>query len=50
MMHPYLNPNFMWLLAWSLVYSSPQCTRCGGYHAVSKCPWPTLTTKGAMDD
>lgn len=21
----------------------PECTRCGGYHPVSRCPWPIIT-------
>jgi hypothetical protein len=34
----------MWLmtlmrLMWD-IWIVPQCTRCGGDHSLSKCPWP----------
>jgi hypothetical protein len=43
--NPYLSPYFLWPLGWSL-WLNPQCTRCGGDHALSQCRWPVASTKG----
>ena len=29
----------IWRLMWEM-WAAPQCTRCGGQHALSRCPWP----------
>jgi hypothetical protein len=36
----------MWLmtiyrLMWEM-WAQPQCTRCGGQHTLSRCPWPVV--------
>ena len=40
-----MNPAvamWLWWLWWLMWTSAPaaQCTRCGGQHALSRCPWP----------
>lgn len=32
----------LWLEIWT---SPPQCTRCGGAHTLSRCPWPAVEFK-----
>nr|WP_176936303.1 hypothetical protein [Massilia sp. PDC64] len=47
-----MNPAiaaWLWWLMWTPAPRA-QCTRCGGSHPLSRCPWPTSTTKGEMDD
>jgi hypothetical protein len=37
-----MNPAialWLWWLMWGIL-TVPQCTRCGGDHSLSKCPWP----------
>ena len=28
---------------------TPQCTRCGGNHALSKCTWPAVRSKSETE-
>jgi hypothetical protein len=35
----------MWLVTiYQLLWSmwAAECTRCGGHHALSRCPWPAV--------
>jgi hypothetical protein len=37
-----MNPAvamWLWWLMWT-PSTQQQCTRCGGQHALSRCPWP----------
>jgi hypothetical protein len=37
-----MNPAIAMWLWWLMCTTAPQaqCTRCGGQHALSRCPWP----------
>jgi hypothetical protein len=42
----------MWIvtmmrLMWD-IWTVPQCTRCGGSHPLSRCPWPTSREDGRV--
>lgn len=39
----------IWRLMWEMSVTQPQCTRCGGFHSLSRCNWPAIE-KGAKDD
>lgn len=38
----------MWRLMLDIWTTAPvsECTRCGGNHALSRCPWPTMKGEG----
>jgi hypothetical protein len=49
----------MWIVILDLLFSNPcwlwmteprkHCTRCGGDHSLSRCPWPAPACSGACN-
>ena len=35
-----MNPAVAMWLWWLMWTTSAECTRCGGQHTLSRCPWP----------
>jgi hypothetical protein len=38
---------WLWCLTWAQAPRA-QCTRCGGSHPLSRCPWPTSREDGRV--
>jgi hypothetical protein len=39
-----MNPSIAIWLWWLMCTTAPsvECTRCGGRHPLSRCPWPVV--------